>query len=449
MLNVAKLCNVFYFAIASTKGDPLMTFTQLNLNQTLLHAIKQGGYNEATPIQQEAIPHILNGKDILGSAQTGTGKTAAFALPILEHIHAMPAQKGKKKPTALVLAPTRELALQIKESFHKYSSNSAIKTVAVYGGVPKRKQIISIKRGVDVIIATPGRLLDLINMKVIKLDTVQHFVLDEADRMLDMGFIHDVKTITEKLPSERQTMLFSATLPKSILTLSKTLLNHPVRVEIAKDNAPLESIDQSVFFVKKVNKAALLKEVLQKEKVINALVFIRTKQGANRLVKALTQVNVYAEAIHGNKTQSQRQTTLNRFKQGKINVLVATDVASRGIDIDKLSHVINYDLPETAETYLHRIGRTARAGRLGSSLSFCSPEETHLLKAIQKHISMIIPVDSTHSFPLDKPINKSQTQGNKKGNALKFDSSKYSKRNKNKRNFNKKKSYNKPAHNYR
>jgi len=424
-----------------------MTFTELKLNQMLLKAVKKGGYDEATPIQSEAIPHILNGKDILGSAQTGTGKTAAFALPILNHIQNQPHQQGKKKPLALVLAPTRELALQIKESFHSYSMNSTVKTIAVYGGVPKRKQIVSIKRGVDVIIATPGRLLDLINMKVIKLDTIKYYVLDEADRMLDMGFIPDVKTITEKLPTPHQTLLFSATLPKSIINLSKSLLTNPIRIEIAKDNTPLESIDQSVYFVKKANKALLLKDLLKKPDVKNALVFIRTKQGANRLVKSLSQENVYAEAIHGNKTQSQRQTTLNNFKKGKIKVLVATDVASRGIDIDHLSHVFNYDLPETPETYMHRIGRTARAGRLGSSLSFCSKEETHLLKSIQKHIGMVLPVDSKHDYPIEDPTKNEKNHSKKQSKThLKFKNHNQSKSFQNKNKRKRKRTFSKPAH---
>lgn len=386
-----------------TKGDKRMTFAQLNMNQNLLTAITKGGYTTPTPIQIQAIPHILKGKDLLGSAQTGTGKTAAFALPIIQRLHENSNPSTKKQPRALVLAPTRELALQIKDSFHTYGKHSPIKTTAIYGGVPKRRQIQAIKRGVDVVIATPGRLLDLLNMKIFTLDMVEYYVLDEADRMLDMGFIHDVKEITSKLPFKHQTMLFSATLPKSILQLSKTLLNQPVRIEISKDNTPLETVNQSVYFVKKANKVALLKEVLKNESVTSALVFVRTKQGANRLTKSLNEAGVLADAIHGNKSQSHRQRTLKEFKQGKHNILIATDVASRGIDIDALSHVINYDLPETPETYLHRIGRTARAGRLGRSLSFCSPEESHLLKAIQQHIEMTIPVEANHGFKLERP----------------------------------------------
>ncbi len=409
MLNVANLCSVFILPTElPTKGDKPMTFAQLNMNQTLLNAITKGGYSEPTPIQAEAIPHILSGKDMLGSAQTGTGKTAAFALPIIQRLQEMPNVGGRKVPRALVLAPTRELALQIKESFHTYAQNSRVKTTAIYGGVPKRRQIQAIKRGVDVIIATPGRLLDLINMKIFDLNAIEYYVLDEADRMLDMGFIHDVKNITSKLPTPHQTMLFSATLPSSILQLSKTLLNHPIRIEVAKDNTPLDTVNQSIYFVKKSDKAALLKDVLYDATVTSALVFVRTKQGANRLTKSLNDAGIPADAIHGNKSQSQRQQTLKNFKQGKTNILIATDVASRGIDIDALSHVINYDLPESAETYLHRIGRTARAGRLGSSLSFCSPEESHLLKAIQRHIEMTIPVEANHRFKLQRPKSTSQ-----------------------------------------
>lgn len=394
-----------------------MTFAQMNMNQSLLDAITKGGYTEPTPIQAEAIPHILKGKDMLGSAQTGTGKTAAFALPIIHHLETSVRTNHSKMPRALILAPTRELALQIMESFHAYSRYSKIKTASIYGGVPKRKQIQKLKRGVDVVVATPGRLLDLMNMKIIKLDEIEYYVLDEADRMLDMGFIPDVKKITSQITRQHQTMLFSATLPESILKLSKSLLDNPVRIEVAKDNEPLETIKQSIYFVKKGDKAALLSDVLYEESLTNALVFTRTKQGANRLTKILTESGIQADAIHGNKTQGQRQRSLNDFKQGRTKVLVATDVASRGIDIDALSHVINYDLPETPETYLHRIGRTARAGKLGSSLSFCSPEETHLLKAVQKHIEMTIPVESDHRFKIPKPEPKAKQSGYKKAQA--------------------------------
>ncbi len=394
-----------------------MTFAQMNMNQSLLDAINKGGYTEPTPIQAKAIPHILKGEDMLGSAQTGTGKTAAFALPIIHQMESSARTNHSKMPRALILAPTRELALQIMESFHAYSRYSKIRTASIYGGVPKRKQIQKLKRGVDVVVATPGRLLDLLEMKIIKLDQIEHYVLDEADRMLDMGFIPDVKKITSQITRNHQTMLFSATLPESILKLSKSMLENPVRIEVAKDNEPLKTINQSIYFVKKADKAALLSDVLYKESVSNALVFTRTKQGANRLTKMLSDSGIQADAIHGDKTQGQRQRSLNDFKKSRTKVLVATDVASRGIDIDALSHVINYDLPETAETYLHRIGRTARAGRLGSSISFCSPEESHLLKAVQKHIEMTIPVESDHRFKIQRPEPKSKKAGYKTVNA--------------------------------
>ncbi len=383
-----------------------MTFQELNMNNQLLNAITKSGYLEPTAIQAQAIPHILAGKDMLGSAQTGTGKTAAFALPIIQRIQESPIKHGKKQPKALILAPTRELALQIKESFTLYARFSQLRVVAIYGGVPKRNQIQNLKRGVDVIIATPGRLLDLMMMKIIDLSTIEYYVLDEADRMLDMGFIHDVKSISESITSTHQTMLFSATLPPSILNLSKSLLNQPVRVEIAKDNTPLETINQKIYYLDKANKSALIQSILKDPAVYSALVFVRTKQGANRLMKSLNDAGVECGAIHGNKTQAQRQSTLNLFKQHKIRVLVATDVASRGIDIDALSHVINYDLPETPDTYLHRIGRTARAGKLGTSISLCSPEERHLVKSIQAHINMVIPIESDHPFKQKKPVFK-------------------------------------------
>ncbi len=381
-----------------------MTFAQLNMNQTLLHAITKSGYTVPTAIQAGAIPHILNGKDMLGSAQTGTGKTAAFALPIIQRMQENSMVISRRKhPRALVLAPTRELALQIKESFQTYAKYSGIKTVAIFGGVPKRQQIQSIKRGVDVVVATPGRLLDLLAMKILTLDAIEYYVLDEADRMLDMGFIPDVEKITAKISLPHQTMLFSATLPASIIKLSKAMLDNPVRIEVAKDNTPLETIQQSVFYINKNDKTSLLRDILLDASMKNALVFVRTKQGANRLTKAMQHAGIDADAIHGNKTQSQRQHALDRFKQGKTRVLIATDVASRGIDINDLSHVINYDMPETADTYVHRIGRTARAGREGRSVSFCSAEETHLVKAIQRHIGMMIPVDASHGYAQPKP----------------------------------------------
>ena len=391
-----------------------MTFAELTLNQTLLDAIIKGGYETPTPIQEKAIPHILKGKDMLGSAQTGTGKTAAFALPIIQKIQDAKRHGDTKHVRALVLAPTRELALQIKDNFVIYSKDIKVRTTAIYGGVPKRKQIQALKRGADVVIATPGRLMDLMNQGVIRLDKVEYFVLDEADRMLDMGFIDDVKKIAKSVPNQRQTMLFSATIPKSIEKLASALLTSPIRVEINPENTPLDTINQSVYFVKRNDKAALLSDILFKEAVTSALVFVRTKHGANDLAKLLNSSGVLTDTIHGNKTQGQRQRTLKSFKQGRVKVLVATDIASRGIDIDDLSHVINYDMPESAETYLHRIGRTARAGKEGVSISFCSPRESHLLKAVQKHIEMRIPVEADHRFKIEKPEKKQNKKPGKK-----------------------------------
>jgi len=391
-----------------------MTFEQLNMDHTILRAITQDGYEHPTDIQANAIPHLLDGRDMLASAQTGTGKTAAFALPIIHHIQQTFQPTKKRAPKALVLAPTRELALQIKESFDAYSRKNEVKTIAVYGGMPKRNQIVKIKRGVDILIATPGRLLDLMNMKVISLKDIKHLVLDEADQMLDMGFIDDVKKIISNTNEDRQTMLFSATIPSEIAKLSKQILTNPVRVEITPQNTPLETIEQSVFFLKATDKIKLLVDKLSHETLTSALVFVRTKQGVNKITSQLVAAGINAEAIHGDKTQSQRQKTLTKFKKHDIKVLVATDVAARGIDIDALSHVINYDMPQTPQTYLHRIGRTARAGKLGKAYSFCAPAETHLLKAIQKHIEMLIPVETKHDFVVSKPKTATKNAQNPK-----------------------------------
>ncbi|MFW5895083.1 MAG: DEAD/DEAH box helicase [Bacillota bacterium] len=452
-----------------------MTFEQLNMHPSILRAITSDGYETPTDIQAEAIPHLIAGLDILGSAQTGTGKTAAFALPIIHHVQNIPNDGKKRLPKALILAPTRELALQIKESFDRYSRKNDVKAVAIYGGMPKRKQIIKVKRGVDILIATPGRLLDLMNMKVIKLSTIRHFVLDEADQMLDMGFIDDVDTIIRALPKDRQTMMFSATIPKEIAALSKRILTNPVRIEVTPQNTPLETINQSVFFLKGGDKIKLLKDTVLGENVTSALVFVRTKRDCDAITRQLKDAGVNADAIHGDRSQSQRQKTLNQFKKHETQVLVATDVAARGIDIDALSHVINFDMPEKPETYLHRIGRTARAGKLGSAYSFCSPKETHLLKAIQKHIEMRLPVDSDHEYiqkSKPSPRKKSrpsndQNKGPRQDKAFKGAAAK-KKKPKNKRNFDayaiesrasnrkntkktfknkgKKKSFNKPAY---
>ena len=388
-----------------------MTFAQLHLHPTLIKTLTRLGYDTPTPIQHQAIPALRAGRDVLGSAQTGTGKTAAFALPIIEQLTKTTTKKHtRRQARALVLAPTRELALQIRDSFRTYATGSPIKVTALFGGAPKRNQIQTLKRGVDIIVATPGRLIDLLEMKVLRLDQIEHYVLDEADRMLDMGFIPDVRNISARLPKARQTMLFSATLPESILALVKDLLRDPVRIKVDADNTPLDTINQSVSFSHKSDKPAFLQSMLSRQDVTSAIVFVRTKHGANRLSKTLNAAGLNTDAIHGNKTQSQRQETLKAFKVGKTKILIATDVASRGLDIDGVSHVYNFDMPETPETYVHRIGRTARAGRSGHSVSLCSPEESHLLKAIQQHIAMRVPVVSDARFSIketvEKPANK-------------------------------------------
>ncbi len=383
-----------------------MNFKELNLHPALLKAVERNGYETTTPIQAQAIPYLLENRDMLGSAQTGTGKTAAFALPIIHHIHESKS-KHPKHPQALILAPTRELALQIKESFETYSRMKPLKLVVVYGGVSKRNQIMKLKKGADVIIATPGRLLDLMNMKLIHLDYVKHLVLDEGDQMLDMGFIDDVNKIIKAVPANRQTMLFSATIPEDIRLLAKRILTDPIRLEITPQTTPLETVNQSVLFVKHTDKIELLKEKLATDEVSSGLVFVRTKNGCNRIAKQLNHLDINIGVLHGDKTQRQRQDTLNAFKQGNIKILIATDVAARGIDINALSHVINYDMPQTPQTYLHRIGRTARAGKLGAAMSFCAPDETHLLKAIQSHINMVIAVDAKHSYAITQKPQRS------------------------------------------
>lgn len=375
-----------------------MNFNELALHPLILRAVQEDGYDHPTPIQEQAIPALLAGKDILGSAQTGTGKTAAFALPMIHAIASQP-NKGKyRKISSLILAPTRELALQIKESFDRYGRKTHVKAIAVYGGMSKRTQIIKIKRGVDVLIATPGRLLDLIQMKVLDLHTVSMYVLDEADQMLDMGFIDDVQKITSYIPTQRQTMLFSATIPKEIEKLAQSLLNHPIRIEVAPQNKPLETIHQEVFILQKENKKALLIDVLKAADLTSALIFVRTKRGADHLAHALTAKGFKVGAYHGDKSQNERERVLGAFKRKSIHLLIATDVAARGIDISGLSHVINFDMPETKETYIHRIGRTARAGELGQALSFCGTHEKHLLKAIQDHIGFKLPLNTTHKY---------------------------------------------------
>lgn len=376
-----------------------MQFKDLNLVAPLLDALATQGYTIPTPIQAQAIPYILQGKDLIGCAQTGTGKTAAFSLPILQLLNEQPKSAHIK---CLVLTPTRELALQIAESFAAYGNNLRLRTAVIFGGVPQGSQVKALKAGVDILIATPGRLLDLMQQKFVSLQHLNIFVLDEADRMLDMGFIHDVKRVAAVLPAKRQTLLFSATMPKEIQHLANSLLHHPEKVEVTPVSSTAETIHQEVYLVDKNNKRHLLVHLLKEKRIGNVIVFTRTKHGADKLSKALHQAGVRAEAIHGDKTQSARQRALSNFKGGTTRVLVATDIAARGIDIDNLPYVINFDLPEVAETYVHRIGRTGRAGASGIALSFCDIEEKDNLKAIQKLIGKQLPVIEKHPFPAEQ-----------------------------------------------
>jgi ATP-dependent RNA helicase RhlE len=378
-----------------------LTFEQLDLIEPILNALETEGYTTPTPIQEQSIPVVLQRKDLLGCAQTGTGKTAAFAIPVLQILHEeRKAGNHIKGIKALILTPTRELAIQIDESFAAYGRHTNLKHLVIFGGVSQVPQTNALKHGVDILIATPGRLLDLVEQRFINLSQLQLFVLDEADRMLDMGFIHDVKKIITKIPAKRQTLFFSATMPPEIASLANTILTHPLKVEVTPVSSTAETIQQAVYFVEKENKRLLLKHVLQDSAIKSALVFARTKHGADKVVKDLHKAGVKAEAIHGNKSQNARQRALTNFKSGETRVLVATDIAARGIDVDNLSHVINYELPNVPETYVHRIGRTGRAGASGIALSFCDVEEKAYLKDIQKLIAMNIPVVSDQPYAM-------------------------------------------------
>ncbi|MBW9145743.1 DEAD/DEAH box helicase [Clostridium sp. CM027] len=392
-----------------------MLFEDLNLITPINKALKTEGYVQPTPIQEAAIPTILEGKDFLGCAQTGTGKTAAFAIPILQILCGrQKVIKGPKNIKALILAPTRELAIQIGESFTAYSKHMNLTSAVIFGGVSQKKQTDALKDGVDILIATTGRLLDLMQQKYINIHHVEMFVLDEADRMLDMGFLRDVKKIIAQLPKIRQTMLFSATMPTEISKLVDSILVDPVKVAVTPVSSTIELIEQSVYFVDKKDKKPLLIHLLKDKSIVSALVFSRTKHGANKITKDLNNVGIEAQAIHGNKSQSARQLALNNFKSGITRVLVATDIAARGIDVDELSHVINFDLPNIPETYVHRIGRTGRAGLGGVALSFCDEEEKPFLKDIQKVISKSIPVIEDHPYPAsNEPVIASNDKANK------------------------------------
>jgi ATP-dependent RNA helicase RhlE len=378
-----------------------MSFEKLNLIEPIYRALKTEGYTKPTPIQEQAIPILLERGDLLGCAQTGTGKTAAFAIPILQLLHNDELYvKGAHGIKALILTPTRELAIQIGESFAAYGKHLRLKHTVIFGGVSQFSQTNALRSGVDILIATPGRLLDLINQRHVKLDSLKMLVLDEADRMLDMGFIHDVKKIIAKVPAKRQTIFFSATMPPEISLLANTILSNPKRVEVTPVASTANTIQQAIYFVEKGNKRKLLHHLLEDRSIITALVFTRTKHGADRVTKDLNTAGIKAEAIHGNKSQSQRQRALTNFKAQTTRVLVATDIAARGIDIDELSHVINFELPNVPETYVHRIGRTGRAGAKGISISFCDEEEKDYLKDIQKLIGKTIPVVTDQPYPM-------------------------------------------------
>ena len=381
-----------------------MLFKDLDIIKPILRAVEEAGYEKPTEIQENSIPVVLKGKDILGCAQTGTGKTAAFAIPILQNIVADKEKNNDRNIKALIVAPTRELAIQIEESFAEYSKYLDIKDTVIFGGVNQSSQVRKIKAGIDILVATPGRLLDLANQKHVDLKNVKYFVLDEADRMLDMGMIHDVKKIISRLPKERQNLLFSATMPKEVMKLVNSILNNPVKVEVQPVSSTVEIISQGVYYVPKKNKKSLLIHLLKEESIKSVIVFSRTKHGANKIAKDLEKSGITSAAIHGNKSQNQRQLALNNFKEGNIRVLVATDIAARGIDIDELSHVINYDLPDVAETYVHRIGRTGRAGSSGIAITFCDEEEKAMFRNIEKLIGKSIPVLEEEEYEIIKPI---------------------------------------------
>ena len=395
-----------------------MPFRSLNIIEPILKAVEEEGYTVPTPIQAEAIPIVLQGTDLLGCAQTGTGKTAAFAIPILQILSANKTFDKKRKIRSLIVTPTRELAIQIEESFKAYGRHTGLRCTVLFGGVNQNPQTAALRSGVDIVIATPGRLLDLMKQGFLTLRDVEIFVLDEADRMLDMGFIHDVKKLIAALPKNRQTLFFSATMPPDIVKLANTILQNPVKVSVTPVSSTVEIIQQSVFFVDKGNKSALLLEILKNQKIKTALVFTRTKHGANTVVKILLKHNITAEAIHGNKAQSARQRALANFKDQTTRVLVATDIAARGIDVDDLEYVINYEMPNIPETYVHRIGRTGRAGAEGTALSFCDAEEKDYLRDIEKLIAKKIPVTENHLFPMmdHNPV-KAPKQQQSRGNA--------------------------------
>jgi ATP-dependent RNA helicase RhlE len=377
-----------------------MKFESLNIIEPILKSLKEEGYTLPTTIQEQAIPIVLRGIDLIGCARTGTGKTAAFAVPILQMLSKNKSFDKKRKIRSLIVTPTRELAIQIEESFKAYGRHTGLTCTVVFGGVNQNPQTAALRTGVDILVATPGRLLDLMNQGFISLRDVEIFVLDEADRMLDMGFIHDVRKIIAALPKKRQSLFFSATMPSEIIKLAGTIVYKPVKVEVTPSASTVEIVNQYVYFTDKVNKNALLLDLLKDEKIKTALVFTRTKYGADKVVRVLKKKNISAEAIHGNKAQNARQRALSNFKARTTRVLVATDIAARGIDVDDLEYVINYEIPNISETYVHRIGRTGRAGANGTAISLCDADEKEYLRDIEKLITKKIQVVDNHPFPL-------------------------------------------------
>ena len=402
-----------------------MHFESLNIIEPILKSLKEEGYTIPTPIQVQAIPIVLQGTDLIGCAQTGTGKTAAFAVPILQLLSRNKAFDRRKKIRSLIVTPTRELAIQIEESFKAYGRYTGLTCAVVFGGVNQNPQTRALHNGVDILIATPGRLLDLMNQGFITLKEVEIFVLDEADRMLDMGFIHDVRRIIAALPQKRQSLFFSATMPPEIVRLAGSIVYEPVKVEVTPSASTVDIVDQFVYFIDRGNKNSLLLELLKDEKIKTALVFTRTKYGADKVVRVLKKKNISAEAIHGNKAQNARQKALSGFKAQTTRVLVATDIAARGIDVDDLEYVINFEIPNISETYVHRIGRTGRAGAKGTAISFCDAEEKEYLRDIEKLITKKIQVIEDHPFPLidNNPVKPVKQQFNNR-TPNKFGSSK-------------------------
>jgi len=394
-----------------------MSFENLKLIEPILRALKTEGYTIPTPIQEQAIPIVLQHRDLLGCAQTGTGKTAAFAIPILQLLYQDRLQhKEQKTIKALILTPTRELAIQIDESFAAYGRHTGLKHLVIFGGVSQNPQTEALRRGVDILVATPGRLLDLMNQRYVHLDHIKMLVLDEADRMLDMGFVHDVKKIIAKVPAKRQTLFFSATMPNEIQNLANSILTNPEKVEVTPQSSTADTIQQELYYVEKNDKRLLLAHILKDRDIKTALVFTRTKHGADKVVKDLVKIGITAEAIHGNKSQNARQRALANFKNRTTRVLIATDIAARGIDIDDLTHVINYEIPNIPETYVHRIGRTGRAGASGIALTFCDQEEIEFLKDIHKLIGKQVPVNEEHPYPMSpQSIVAKYAEGQSKG----------------------------------